>query len=46
MNVKVRPDRVPKEQRGLLGTLRLEDNDPAEPQKDVPLFALGAVPQP
>jgi hypothetical protein len=33
--------RIPRGQRGLLGTLRLVSNDPAEPRKDVPLFALG-----
>ena len=31
-------------QRGALGTLRLVSNDPAEPRKDVPLFAFGELP--
>ncbi len=30
--------------RGFLGKLRLVSNDPAEPIKDVPLFALGPLP--
>jgi hypothetical protein len=41
VNVGLRHDRLPDDQRGLLGTLRLVSNDPAEPEKDVPLFALG-----
>lgn len=43
VRVVVREDQVPEEQRGLLGTLRLVSNDPAEPQKDVPIFALGTA---
>jgi hypothetical protein len=31
------------EQRGTLGKLILWSNDPAEPRKEIPLFALGAV---
>jgi hypothetical protein len=41
VKVGMSPDRAPDDQRGLVGTLRLFSNDPAEPQKDVPLFALG-----
>lgn len=43
VRVVVRADQVSGDPRGLVGTLRLFSNDPAEPQKDVPLFALGAV---
>jgi hypothetical protein len=43
VGVHVVVDRVPVGQRGLLGMLRLTSNDPAEPRKDVPLFALGPV---
>jgi hypothetical protein len=43
VSVGVVKDRHLEEQRGLLGTLRLMSNDPAEPQKDVPVFALGAA---
>jgi hypothetical protein len=43
VTIHVRIDQIPEEQRGLLGKLRLVSNDPAEPQKDVPIFALGAV---
>ncbi len=32
--------------RGSVGTLRLLSNDPAEPRRDVPLFALGAFTAP
>jgi hypothetical protein len=42
VRVRVREDRVPDGERGLLGTLRLTSNDPAEPRKEVRLFALGA----
>jgi hypothetical protein len=41
VNVGLRHDRLPDDQRGLLGPLRLVSNDPAEPEKDVHLFALG-----
>ncbi|MDP9150650.1 MAG: hypothetical protein M3O36_12020, partial [Myxococcota bacterium] len=40
--VRLRESLVPAGARGLTGTLRLSSNDPAEPRKDVPLFALGA----
>jgi hypothetical protein len=43
VQVRVVASRVPEGQRGLTGTLRLISNDPAEPQKDVPLFAMGAL---
>lgn len=33
---------VPAHQRGALGRLLVHSNDPAEPVKEVPLFALGA----
>jgi hypothetical protein len=33
------------QQRGFLGKLRLVSNDPAEPTKDLPLFALGPLPR-
>lgn len=41
--VRVRVDEVhaPAGERGLVGRLRLESNDPAEPLKEIPLFALG-----
>jgi hypothetical protein len=44
-SVRVRVDggQVPDEVRGATGTLRLVSNDPAEPQKDVPLMALGPL---
>jgi hypothetical protein len=32
--------------RGSLGTLRLLSNDPAEPRKDIPVFALGPLNRP
>jgi hypothetical protein len=32
---------VPGDARGMVGTLRLVSNDPAEPTLDVPVFALG-----
>jgi hypothetical protein len=35
----------PDSQRGFLGKLRLVSNDPAEPNKDLPLFALGPLPR-
>jgi hypothetical protein len=35
----------PSDDRGAIGTLRLLSNDPAEPQKDVPLIALGPLNQ-
>ncbi|MDP9036170.1 MAG: DUF1573 domain-containing protein [Myxococcota bacterium] len=41
--LRVRESLVPPGARGMTGTLRLSSNDPAEPQKDVPLFALGAT---
>lgn len=31
------------DRRGFAGTLRVLSNDPAEPRKDVPLFALGVL---
>jgi hypothetical protein len=43
VTIHVRLDQIPEEQRGLVGKLRLVSNDPAEPQKDVPIFALGTV---
>jgi hypothetical protein len=41
--VRVRVDelKAPGGERGLVGRLRLESNDPAEPSKEIPLFALG-----
>jgi hypothetical protein len=42
ISVRVARDRMSANQRGVLGTLRLLSNDPAEPRTDVPLFALGA----
>lgn len=41
--VRLDPNRVTEDPRGLLGTLRLLTNDPGEPARDVPLFALGPV---
>jgi hypothetical protein len=41
VHVVVRTD-APGDARGRTGTVRLESNDPAEPERDVPLFALGA----
>jgi uncharacterized protein DUF1573 len=41
VRVRVVEGRLAEGQRGLLGTLRLISNDPAESRKDVPLFALG-----
>jgi Protein of unknown function (DUF1573) len=41
VDVRVVASRVPPGQRGLSGKLRLISNDPAESQKEVPLFALG-----
>jgi hypothetical protein len=43
VQVRLVPSQVPPGQRGSVGKLRLISNDPAEPQKDVPLFALGRV---
>jgi hypothetical protein len=43
VRVRVRGDQVPEGVRGATGTLRLVSNDPAEPQKDVPLMALGPL---
>ena len=44
VEVVVAPSAVAADQRGLLGKLRLRTNDPAEPELDVPLFAMGALP--
>jgi uncharacterized protein DUF1573 len=41
VHVRAVPSRIPPGQRGSLGRLRLISNDPAEPRKEVPLFALG-----
>lgn len=43
VRVGVLGNQVPAEQRGLLGKLRLVSNDPAEPQKELSIFALGAI---
>ena len=43
VRVQVDPSRIAGGQRGLSGTLRLVSNDPSEPRKDVPLFALGSL---
>jgi hypothetical protein len=43
VRVRVSGGEVPAEVRGTTGTLRLVSNDPAEPQKDVPLMALGPL---
>ena len=43
VRVRVDPGHVSGDPRGLVGTLRLLSNDPAEPARDVPLFALGPV---
>jgi len=42
VKVAFRAEQASEQQRGALGTLRLLSNDPAEPEKDVPLFALGS----
>ena len=43
VSVRLRGSELPKETRGAVGKLRLVSNDPAEPRKEVPLFALGPV---
>ena len=43
VGVRIDASRIPEGERGLLGKLRLTSNDPAEPRKDVPLFAFGAL---
>jgi len=41
VRVRAVPSHIPPGERGSLGRLRLISNDPAEPRKEVPLFALG-----
>jgi hypothetical protein len=41
VHVRFVDERLPDGERGALGTLLLVSNDPAEPRKEVPLFALG-----
>jgi hypothetical protein len=41
--VRAGGSQVPEEVRGAIGKLRLLSNDPAEPEKDVPLIALGPL---
>lgn len=43
VQVRVVDSDVPSGQRGVLGKLILVSNDPAEPRKEVPLLAMGAV---
>jgi hypothetical protein len=43
VQVRVVDSDVPRGQRGFLGKLILVSNDPAEPRKEVPLLALGAL---
>ncbi len=45
VDVRVRASVMIEGERGIAGKLRLVSNDPAEPRKDVPLFALGAIDQ-
>ncbi|MGC4091051.1 MAG: hypothetical protein QM756_24885 [Polyangiaceae bacterium] len=37
--------RLPSDSRGATGKLLLQSDDPAEPNKEVPLFGLGAPPR-
>ena len=46
VEVAVEPAAVTTGQRGILGKLRLRTSDPAEPDLEVPLFAMGALPPP
>ena len=39
--VSAKRSAVPRDERGALGSLVVFSNDPAEPEKVVPLFALG-----
>jgi hypothetical protein len=43
VRVRVLDDKVPEGERGALGKLLIASNDPAEPKKLVPLFALGVM---
>jgi hypothetical protein len=43
VRVTVDRSKLTNDQRGLAGKLLLISNDPAEPRKEVPLFAMGAV---
>lgn len=43
VQVRVLDSRVPEGERGVLGKLLIASNDPAEPRKIVPLFALGIL---
>jgi hypothetical protein len=40
------PERIADADRGVLGRMLLVSNDPAEPAKEVPLFALGVRREP
>ncbi len=42
VRVSAKKAEIPDDRRGALGRLVVFSNDPAEPAKDVPLFALGA----
>jgi hypothetical protein len=43
VRLRVLDDKVPEGERGALGKLLIASNDPAEPRKEVPLFALGVM---
>lgn len=41
VTVRALPTQIPRETRGVLGTIAIASNDPAEPRKELTLFAMG-----